>query len=457
MPRVRARRTTSASASGAACPSASVASSASAPSDARRVAPSATRGRSDAPRAVRRPLQPVVGSELPMRPQSHRHHRRPTTAAEHLRRTLEALAAPDPAPRTPWSPSICGSTDATAAPARRVRPHPPGHRRRRPHLRSGRRHRRPGDPAAQSPERVAVALSRRTTRREPTRSPSCSRPSRSRRPSPSPGPKLMECGSRAYIHEFGESITTLGATVALVDGELDQAQHDVPERRARPSRPAACSCATPSGRPSAGSTRDFPPSTTRSTSACAPASPDTGSQLVPTARVLSAGDGRPGTAFLGARPPAANVAVSPAPRSSTADSRTRRWPPSRSIGCSLVPLAFLSIVHAARPQAADRRAGRDHRGTVRRVRRAASFSPCADGWRGHRSAGWASIALAPATARRGSPAEEHAREYRVEHQGHAEELSSCPPAVRGPCSPLSCSRRCFAPLIGARRSPGVPS
>ncbi|MFT2816881.1 glycosyltransferase [Leifsonia sp. A12D58] len=40
------------------------------------------------------------------------------------------------------------------------------------------------------------------------------------------GPKIMEWDAADYIHEFGESITPFGATVTLVENELDQAQHD---------------------------------------------------------------------------------------------------------------------------------------------------------------------------------------------------------------------------------------
>jgi GT2 family glycosyltransferase len=41
------------------------------------------------------------------------------------------------------------------------------------------------------------------------------------------GPKLMRWNQPDIIAGFGESITQFGASVALVDGELDQAQHDV--------------------------------------------------------------------------------------------------------------------------------------------------------------------------------------------------------------------------------------
>lgn len=41
------------------------------------------------------------------------------------------------------------------------------------------------------------------------------------------GPKLMRWDEPNVIAEFGESMTTFGASFAMVEGELDQAQHDV--------------------------------------------------------------------------------------------------------------------------------------------------------------------------------------------------------------------------------------
>jgi GT2 family glycosyltransferase len=40
------------------------------------------------------------------------------------------------------------------------------------------------------------------------------------------GPKIMEWIAGEYIHNFGESMTPAGTTVALVESELDQGQHD---------------------------------------------------------------------------------------------------------------------------------------------------------------------------------------------------------------------------------------
>ena len=40
------------------------------------------------------------------------------------------------------------------------------------------------------------------------------------------GPKVVDPDDRALIHSYGESLSTFGATVKLVEDELDQAQHD---------------------------------------------------------------------------------------------------------------------------------------------------------------------------------------------------------------------------------------
>ena len=40
------------------------------------------------------------------------------------------------------------------------------------------------------------------------------------------GPKVVSADDRALIHSYGQSLTRLGATVELVEDELDQAQHD---------------------------------------------------------------------------------------------------------------------------------------------------------------------------------------------------------------------------------------
>ncbi|MDP9026363.1 MAG: glycosyltransferase family 2 protein, partial [Actinomycetota bacterium] len=41
------------------------------------------------------------------------------------------------------------------------------------------------------------------------------------------GPKVVDPDDRALIHSYGESLSTLGSTVKLVEDELDQAQHDL--------------------------------------------------------------------------------------------------------------------------------------------------------------------------------------------------------------------------------------
>ena len=40
------------------------------------------------------------------------------------------------------------------------------------------------------------------------------------------GPKVVDADDRALIHSYGQSLTTFGATVELVEDELDQGQHD---------------------------------------------------------------------------------------------------------------------------------------------------------------------------------------------------------------------------------------
>ena len=40
------------------------------------------------------------------------------------------------------------------------------------------------------------------------------------------GPKVVDADDKALIHSYGESLSTFGATVRLVEDELDQAQHD---------------------------------------------------------------------------------------------------------------------------------------------------------------------------------------------------------------------------------------
>src|SRR4029079_18222928 len=40
------------------------------------------------------------------------------------------------------------------------------------------------------------------------------------------GPKVVSADDRALVHSYGQSLTRFGATVELVEDELDQAQHD---------------------------------------------------------------------------------------------------------------------------------------------------------------------------------------------------------------------------------------
>ncbi len=65
-----------------------------------------------------------------------------------------------------------------------------------------------------------------TRPRSRTRSSDCWRRSRWRPSVSIAGPKLVDPDDRATLLSYGESISRLGETVRLVDGELDQAQYD---------------------------------------------------------------------------------------------------------------------------------------------------------------------------------------------------------------------------------------
>jgi GT2 family glycosyltransferase len=116
------------------------------------------------------------------------------------------------------------------------------------------------------------------------------------------GPKQMSWDDAAYIHEFGETITTFGASVPIIDGELDQAQHDTLSDvlavaaggmlvRHRLWRELG---GFDPGLPAVDDALDF----------CVRARlAGYRVQLVPSARVASAGERAPGTAHLGARTP----------------------------------------------------------------------------------------------------------------------------------------------------------
>jgi GT2 family glycosyltransferase len=116
------------------------------------------------------------------------------------------------------------------------------------------------------------------------------------------GPKQMSWDDPTYIHEFGETMTTFGASVPIIDGELDQAQHDnlsdvlavaaggmlVRHRLWRELE------GFDPGLPAVDDALDF----------CVRARL-AGHRvlLVPSARIASAGEHAPGTAQLGARTP----------------------------------------------------------------------------------------------------------------------------------------------------------
>ena len=83
-----------------------------------------------------------------------------------------------------------------------------------------------GPPARDGRSRAGSGCSPRTRRPSPARWKPFSPRWRSRRPSPWSGPKLVDWDDPAFIREFGEAMTPFGASVPLVENELDQAQHD---------------------------------------------------------------------------------------------------------------------------------------------------------------------------------------------------------------------------------------
>jgi len=116
------------------------------------------------------------------------------------------------------------------------------------------------------------------------------------------GPKQMSWDDPAYIHEFGETMTTFGASVPIIDGELDQAQYDdlsdvlavaAGGMLVRHRLWAELGGFDP-GLPAVDDALDF---CVRSRLAGHRV------QLVPSARISSAGENAPGTAHLGVHTP----------------------------------------------------------------------------------------------------------------------------------------------------------
>ena len=246
-PRARSRpsasstrcRTTSGSASGAGSPSASAASCAARAPPSRVAAHlrvprsaacvSAHPHRRDPPPSLG-PMQPRVTAILVVR-----------NGEEWLDRTLPALAAQTRRPDD-FVLVDAASSDGSAArlagagPTRFVTA--PGAAVRR------RRRARPARARARPSRRTSGSgCSPPTPRPSRVRSSDCSRPSRSRRPSRSPAPSSSTPTIRRPLLSYGESISRFGATVRLVDDELDQAQHDADGDVLGGDRRRRCSCA----------------------------------------------------------------------------------------------------------------------------------------------------------------------------------------------------------------------
>ncbi|WP_233550091.1 glycosyltransferase family 2 protein, partial [Clavibacter lycopersici] len=116
------------------------------------------------------------------------------------------------------------------------------------------------------------------------------------------GPKTMEWDHPGYIHELGSTITTLGASVPVVDVELDQAQYD--DMSDVLGVAAGGMLVRHRLWDELGGFDDALPVIDDALDLCVRARL-AGHRVVvvPAARVASAGDAAPGTAFLGKRTP----------------------------------------------------------------------------------------------------------------------------------------------------------
>ncbi|WP_316307051.1 glycosyltransferase family 2 protein, partial [Clavibacter michiganensis] len=116
------------------------------------------------------------------------------------------------------------------------------------------------------------------------------------------GPKLMEWDHPGYIHELGTTLTTLGAAVPVVDVELDQAQYD--DMSDVLGVAAGGMLVRHRLWDELGGFDDALPVIDDALDLCVRARL-AGHRVVvvPAARVASAGDAAPGTAFLGKRTP----------------------------------------------------------------------------------------------------------------------------------------------------------
>ena len=270
------------------------------------------------------------------------------------------------------------------------------------------------------------------------------------------GPKQMEDSNSGRIHEFGETITTLGASVPIVDSELDQAQHD---HLSDVLAVAAGGMLVrhslwielggfDAGLPVVDDALDFCVRTRLAGHRV---------QLVPAARVSSAGERAPGTARLGAKSSRRKrrrlartaqlhrrLAYAPAP------SVPFHW-------LSLVPLAFLrSLMQLLRKQP-----------TAVPGEIAAAFAVAFSGRRvsdarrrvaRNKSVGWASIEPLRQPLAEGRRRRMLAREqYRAIHHGHLEGMQFF--ATGGAWTVLAAvvlGAVLTAPLLGAIALTGGP-
>lgn len=230
------------------------------------------------------------------------------------------------------------------------------------------------------------------------------------------GPKAMEWDHPGYIHEMGTTLTTLGASVPIVDVELDQAQYD--EMSDVLGVAAGGMLVRHRLWDELGGFDDALPVIDDALDLCVRARL-AGHRVVvvPTARVASAGDAAPGTAFLGRR--TSRRRRRRLRRQAQLHRRLTYAPPVAVpfLWLSLVPLAILRALLQLlrkRPTAAPGEIGAALRvavapGRVRASRRRLAAA---------RTAPWSSIAplrqpLAVGRRRRSLAREQ----YRVEHAG----------------------------------------
>ncbi|OUD80752.1 Glycosyl transferase family 2 [Clavibacter michiganensis subsp. michiganensis] len=230
------------------------------------------------------------------------------------------------------------------------------------------------------------------------------------------GPKLMEWDHPGYIHELGTTLTTLGAAVPVVDVELDQAQYDDMSDVLGVAAGGMLVRHRLWGE--LGGFDDALPVIDDALDLCVRARL-AGHRVVvvPAARVASAGDAAPGTAFLGKRTPRRRRRRL---RRQAQLHRRLVYAPPAAVPfhwLSLVPLAILRALLQMlrkRPTAAPGEIGAAVRVAVAPGRIRASRRRLAS----RRTAPWSSIASLRQPLAVGRRRRSLAREqYRVEHMG----------------------------------------